>query len=389
MSGLIEAPTRRQARVQLRATGLYPIDIRPANSVRPGSRMPFRRRPLRGSRLVMFTQQWASLLEAGLTTEQALLIISEQDDSPCTRQLLLGIRSDIVAGHQIADALASHTTVFSPIYRSLVAVGEKSGSLAVVLQQLSTYLGWQAGARAQALQALIYPAIVTVVALAVVLALMTWVVPQVTGVFLSGRHALPWMTRMLVAISSGFSAWGAGLLVCIVLAAVALRMGFHQHPSVRLFFHRSLLNTPVLGGLMLNAEAARFASTLSILVGNGVPLIDSLEASRESLALLPLRAGAISVIAEVREGGTLSAALAKSGGFPPLLAHLAASGESTGRLRTMLERGAQVLQRDVEARMGTLLRFVEPLAVLVMGGVVLFIVVAVMLPLVQINQFVR
>lgn len=384
LGGVLEADSARAARALLRERGLYPLAVEPA----AGRRGPFSPRRIAAAELALLTRQWSTLLAAGLTAEQALSALAEQAEAEGVRLTLAGVRSELVAGYSLRAALDRHAASFPPIYRASIAAGEKSGQLARVMLQLADYLERRDALRRKTVQALVYPVLLAAVALLVIVALMVYVVPQVVAVFQQGKQALPWLTRALVAVSGLLHDWGWLLL----LLAAALGLAGHlalREEAVRRRWQERLLGLPLIGRQLRAVEATRFASTLAILVGSGVPLLPALEAGKKVLVLLPLQSAVDEAIARVREGVALSRALAASRRFPPLLIHLVASGEATGRLESMLERAAQLQQSELENRTALLTSLLEPLLLLVMGGFVLLIVLAVMQPVIEINHLFR
>ena len=385
-NGVVEADTARAARGLLRERGLFPLDV--AGVTQAGGSRFARRRRLSDSDLTLVTRQWSTLLSSGLTVEQALAALIEQSETETQRQLLAGVRSEVLAGYSLRAALDRFPHAFPPIYRASVAAGEKSGELPTVMNQLADYLERANGLRQKTLQALLYPAIVAVVALLVVIGLMTYVVPQVVTVFQQGKQALPWLTRALIATSDLLRNWGWLLLLAGVAAAIAGRFALRS-TAVRRQWHRRLLSLPVIGRHLRTLDATRFGSTLSILAGSGVPLLSALDAGRQVISLLPL-GDAVAVAADrVREGQPLSRALGASRQFPPLMVHMIANGEATGRLGEMLERAARLQQQELENRTAALTALLEPLLLLMMGGMVLLIVLAVMQPIIEINTLLK
>jgi general secretion pathway protein F len=385
LDGILEADTQRQIRSQLRERGLFPVDVAPV-SERGNTRI--RRQRLSNADLTLLTRQWATLIAAGLTIEQTLSAAIDQSESASTRQLIAGIRNEITAGHSLSEALNRYPTVFPPIYRALIRSGEKSGELEQILLRLADYLENRHALRQKILQALLYPALVTLVALGVIGGMMAFVVPQVVGVFRHSKQALPFLTQALVWISDFLRIAGPWLLLAGVLGLIGgLRL--LRHEATRRRFHRSVLQVPILGRLLRTLDSARFAQTLSILVGGGVPLLNALEAGRDVMLLLPLRDSVGNAIGRVREGSGLARALSQDKQLPPLLLHLIASGEASGELGPMLERAAKQQQDEVSNRTALLVGILEPLLILAMGGIVLLIVLAVLQPIIEINQVVR
>lgn len=386
VAGVLQAETARAARERLRAQGYLPVRLDPVSA---SSLVLFgRRQHLPASALVLLTRQLSTLLNAGLPLERALAAVIEQTEQQRSRQLLEGLRTTLLQGSSLAAALEQQAGVFPPLYRALVHAGELSGRLGLVMARLADYLERRAQTRQKVIQALAYPLSVMLVALLVVIGLMSYVVPQVVGVFVQSRQVLPWLTRALMALSSGLRSWGwlAGLL----FGAGALGL-LHllRRPAWRQAAERGVLAFPVIGRLLQTLNSARFSSTLAILVASGVPLLVALATVRPLLSLTILQ-DALSLASErVREGQTLSAALAQTRLFPPVLVHLIGSGESSGALALMLERAAEQQQQEVERRLNVFTALMEPLLILLMGGVVMVIVLAVMLPIIDMNQMVR
>jgi general secretion pathway protein F len=385
VSGILEADSARAARGQLRERGLFPLDIAATGSRRSGVGAAHR---MRASELSLLTRQWGALLAAGLTVEQALSALGEQSEKESSRQVLAAVRSEILAGYSLRAALDRYATSFPMIYRASVAAGEKSGELAKVMNQLADYMERSDELRRKTVQALIYPAIVAIVAVLVVTGLLTYVVPQVVAVFQSGKQALPLLTRIMIALSGFLRGWGWLLLLAIGGGIAGLRYSLRED-AVRRRWDAWLLELPLLGRHLRTLDTTRFASTLAILVGSGVPLLSALEAGRLVVVRLPLRDAIATASERVREGMSLARALAATRRFPPLLAHMIGSGEATGQLDQMLNRAARLQQGELETRTALLTSLLEPLLLLVMGGMVLLIVLAVMQPIIEINTLLK
>jgi general secretion pathway protein F len=338
--------------------------------------------------LSLLTRQLASLLAARLPLEQALGAVIEQAERPAVRDRLAAVRAEVVGGQTFAQALSRWPRDFPEVYRALVAAGEQSGDLAVVMERLADYVESRSALAQRIALAFTYPAIVTLVAAGVVVALLAYVVPQVIGVFAQTRQKLPFLTVALVATSDFVRAWGVWMLVAFGAAAMGFRSALRS-PSFRLAWHTRLLRVPLAGRLIRGVNTARFASTLGILAASGVPLIRALEAGAQTLTNDALRADVIDAIARVREGAPLSRSLAAGGRFPPMMVHMIASGEATGDLAEMLQRTAATLSAETERRAVAMTSLLEPLLILLMGAVVLVIVLAVLLPIIEINQLVR
>ena len=383
--GVIEAESPRAARAALRERGLAPLQADPVGS---GTSSSARGARLPAAELTLLSRQWATLLASGLTAEHALAALIEQAEQESARRILAGVRSEIVAGHSLSAALERFPKAFPPLYRASVAAGERSGELPRVMMQLADHLEQSEALRRKTLQALIYPVLVAVVALAIVVALMVWVVPQVVGVFEQSRQSLPPLTRIMIALSAFIQHYGALLAAAVgalgLVFATALRK-----PAFRLRVDRLLLRLPLIGRHLRTLDAARFASTLSILVGSGVPLLAALEAGGRVVQRIPLRQAIASAAGRVREGVGLSRALAATRAFPPLLLHMIANGEATGQIAPLLDKAARLQQQELEARTATLTSLIEPALLLLMGAVVLLIVLAVMQPIIEINTLMR
>lgn len=383
-SGNMEAENARQARSMLRDRGLFPISIETITRNDDDAQ----RTRIGASELCLITRQFSALLSSGLTVEQALAALVEQADSKGARVILAAVRSDVMAGHSLRSALDRFGHAFPPIYRASVAAGEKSGQLATVMTQLAEYIERQDALRRKTMQALLYPLIVAIVALLVVIGLMTYVVPQVIEVFQHSKQALPLLTRCLVFASAVLRQYGWLIALALAGAVVGFRYALRDE-ALRDRWDAYLLAQPVLGKHLCALDTSRFASTLAILVSSGVPLLAALDAGRQVITRVPLRNAVAQAADRVREGLSLSAALRQTRAFPPLLAHMAASGEATGELANMLSRCAHLQQNEVETRTSTLTTILEPLLLLVMGGTVLLIVLAVMQPIINMNTLVK
>jgi general secretion pathway protein F len=388
-AGIVDAESGYAARSALRTRGLFPLqvdDVAQSRKTSDGSH--FGTPQLRESELCLMTRQWATLLASGLTMEQSLSALIDQAEREAVRQVVAGVRAEIVGGYSLRAALDRYVSSFPMIYRASIAAGEKSGELPTVLSQLADYLEQRSALRQKTLQALLYPLIVGVVALLVVIGLMTYVVPQVVAVFQQSKQALPWLTRALIFLSAFLRQFGWLLAVAIAAAVIGLRYAL-RNEDLRRRWDARLLRLPVLGRQLRALDATRFASTLAILVGSGVPLLAALDAGRQVVTRLPLRDAVGEAGDRVREGMSLAKALGQTRQFPALLVHMIASGETTGQLRVLLERAARLQQTELESRTAVLTSLMEPLLLLFMGGVVLLIVLAVMQPIIEINHLMR
>jgi len=327
-------------------------------------------------------------VRAGLTIEECLNVLIEQSDSARARRLLAAVRARVLEGQSLSRSLADYPDSFPQIYRAMVEAGEHSGRLGDVLERLADYTESRESLRDKVIIAFIYPALVTVVALAVVGLLLVYVVPQVTRVFVNLGQALPLATRILIAMSDFVRVSGAYALAALVGAFVAANFLLRDEARRRRW-HGWLLRLPLAGRLIRGVNAARFADTLGILTASGVPLLASLQSAAAVLTNLPMRAAVDEAVRRVREGGALAPSLGAAKLFPPLVIHLIASGEATGRLDTMLARAAEAQARELENWIRGLTALLEPLLILAMGMVVLFVVVAILLPIFEMNQLVR
>lgn len=385
--GVLEAETSRLARSQLRDQQLAPIEVAPVASSGGGA-LRRGRAAIGTGALSMVTRQWSTLLAAGLTVERSLTALVEQTEDAGTKEILAGVRAEVLAGHSLHSALNRFEHVFPPIYRALVNAGEKSGELHKLLARLADYLESTQATRQKILQALLYPVIVVVVAFAVITGLVAYVVPQIVGVFAHGKQALPLLTQALIFVSDLVRTSGVWIAGGVVIAVLLLRRAL-RNEGLRLRWHARLLGLPLIGRFLRTVDSARFASTLAILVGSGVPLLAALEAGKGVMGNLVLRRGVDRATALVREGSPLHRALGAERLFPPLLVHLVASGEASGTLDVMLERAAQQQQNELDHRTAVALGLFEPLLILFMGGLVLLIVLAVLLPIININLLLR
>ncbi len=385
--GVIDADSPRHARGLLRDRGLAPLEVSAVQDGATGGGRPIGVR-LGAAELSLATRQLASLLSARLPIEQALDAVVEQAERQSVRERFAAVRSEVVGGQTLAQALGKYPRDFPEVYRALVSAGEQSGDLALVMSRLADYIESRTALAQRILLAFTYPAIVTVVATLVIVAMLAYVVPQVVSVFAQTRQELPALTVGLIATSGFVREWGLVVLLLLVAALVGFRAALRS-PSFRLSWHRRTLGLPVIGRLVRGLNTARFASTLGILTSSGVPLIRALEAGARTLSNDALRLNVQDAIARVREGASLSRALKAGGLFPPLMIHMIASGEATGELPQMLERTAATLSQEAERRTLTLTSLLEPLLILVMGGIVLVIVLAVLLPIIEINDLVR
>jgi len=380
--GVEEADSARGLRDRLRAEGLTPTAVEPALVTSTA----FTRLPAR--ELALATRQLATLAQAGMTLDAALGAAAAQADDPRTAKLFAAVRGHVASGEALPAVLARYPRTFSPLYRGLVAAASETGRLPDVLARLADYLEARLALAERFTTALIYPVLVALIALAVIAVLLAYVVPQVVSVYQQSRQSLPWLTQALIATSSFFRATAWGWLAFFLLAAIAFRLGM-KRPAFRAAVHRSLLAAPGIGRLLRSLDTARFASTLAILVASGTPLLRALDTATGVIRMRPLADAATTAAAGVREGMPLARALAATRAFPPVLVHLTASGEGSGALAPKLERAAADLEREAERRLHWIAALVQPLMIVAMGAIVLVLVLAIMLPIVSMNQLIR
>ncbi len=389
--GVLEADSERQVRSQLRSKALRPVEVQSAaRAVVSQGGLWQRLFPTRikSSELALLTRQLATLVQSNLPLADCLQAAAEQTRRARIKAMLLQIRSRVSEGHTLAYALAEYPQVFNEMYRAMVNAGEHAGFLGPVLEQLADYAEQRQHSSQKLRMAMIYPFILLGVAVAVIVALMVFVVPQLIGIFAQSNRELPTLTRILIASSDFFRDYTLWLLIGLTAALVLLRR-LLRRPDYRKRWHALLLRIPGIAGLLVALDTARFASTLSILMASGVPLLEALRIAGQVLVNLVLREESRAVATQVQEGGSLSRALADAGHFPPMMVHMVASGESSGSLEKMLERSAENQERELEMTLGTIMSLFEPLMVVVMGGVVLLIVLAILLPIFDLNTMVR
>jgi len=336
----------------------------------------------------LFTRQLASLLTAGLPLDEALSALAAEAERDYVRDLVSTLRSEVVGGQSLSGALARHPRDFPDIYRALVSAGEHTGKLHVVLARLADYIEGRNALTQKIKLAFTYPAVVTVVAFGIVVFLLTYVVPQVVGVFTTTKQKLPTLTVVMLACSDFARDWG--WLAALVVTGIATSIKrLLKRPGPQRAWHGWLLGAPLVGRLVRGYNTARFASTLAILISAGVPILRALQAAGETLNNVVLRHNVEDAISRVREGTSLSRALAQANRFPPVLVHLIRSGESTGNLAPMLDRAAEGETRELERRTLFITSLLEPALILSMGVMVLLIVLAVLMPILDINQMVH
>ena len=387
--GVLEAETARHARSQLRAQDWVPLKIDLQQTSKTGLQTVIWESKVFGNdALAVWTRQLAGLVGAGLPLERALSTLAQEAETPRQRDLVSTLREEVNAGATFTKALTQHPREFSAIYLSVVAAGEQSGHLDRVLESLADDLEAQQALRNKLLAATLYPAIVSLMALLIVFFLLTYVVPQVAQVFSSNQQVLPWLTTLMLGVSAWVQALWLWVVLLVILGAWVFRKALRQH-DFQQRFDAAWLQLPLIGRLSRGYNAARFASTLAMLAGAGVPILKALQAASATLSNAAMRTDAQVAYEMVREGAPLASALAQHARFPRMLVMFARLGEQTGTLPTMLQRTAQQLSMDVQRRAMQLATVLEPLLIVVMGAVVMLIVLAVMLPIIQLNQWVR
>lgn len=397
-TGVVDADNAKAARAQVRGQGLVPLSVTAvmgggdaagvgkAGSSRSG--MSFARRAFSTSGLTVWTRQLAGLVASGLPLERALTALADEAEEPRQRELIAHLRSEVNAGSAFARALATSPREFDDVYRAVVAAGEQSGALGAVLEKLADDLEERQALKAKVFGAMLYPAIVSVIAIVIVTFLVTYVVPQVASVFASSKRALPVLTVVMLAVSAFVRSYGWIVLLALIGGGVMLGMSL-RNEGFRERFDAGVLKLPLFGRLARGYNAARFAGTLAMLAGAGVPILKALQAAAETLGNRAMRADAMAALVQVREGAPLASAMAAKKRFPGLLSMFARLGEQTGKLPVMLDRAARQLGSEVQRRALAIATVLEPLLIVAMGVVVMLIVLSVMLPIIQLNTWVK
>lgn len=387
--GLIEGDTPKHVRQILRDRSLLPVKVTEVAQKEAKRQRSFSlRRGMAPSELALVTRQLASLSQSGLPLEEALLAVSQQNDQPRTKSILLGVRAKVMEGHTLADGLAEFPQAFPELYRATIAAGESSGHLDVILERLADYTEARHELRQRVSNAMIYPIALVVMAVGIVAFMLATVVPRIVNVFQNMSADLPLLTRILIGLSDFLRERWPLLIVGIAALGYGI-WWLLQRDGPRRRWHRILLSLPLTSRLTRGINTARFTRTLSILAGSGVPILDALKISSEVIENLPMRDAVNEAAIRVREGGSISTSLATSKLFPPMMIHMIASGEAGGRLEEMLGRAANGQEREVDGLIATLLGILQPLLIIVMGAIVLTIVLAILLPIFQINELIR
>lgn len=390
--GVVEADSEKAARQLLRNQSLIPLTLRVAQTSKrtmtKSTRAWWGRSPGLGSQdTALFTRQFATLLAAGLPVEEALAAVGEQSEKQQVKGLILSVRGKVMEGHSLAAALREYPNAFSPLFCATVAAGEKSGHLDKVLLRLADYTEQQANMRQKLRTALIYPTVIVLVALGIVGFLLEYVVPKMIAVYSHLNQALPFLTRVLIGMSQLLKQYGLIILLLMIGFIYVWYLALQRSPAWREKTHRVWLRMPIIGKVIKTANTARFSRTLSILSASGVPVMEAMTIAAQLITNIAIRQAVEVAVLRVREGASLHLALKQTGYFSPMSVHMVASGEASGQLEAMLERVATTQENDITRLIDVSLALFEPAMILVMGIVVLFIVLAVLLPIFQLNQF--
>lgn len=397
--GVLEADSEKQARQLLRDKSLIPVKIRQVQgkraSLASGNRLSGmlhswtsrQNRNLNTKELSLFTRQFATLLSAGLPVEESLSAVAEQSEKPHVKGLILAVRSKVLEGHALASAMKDHTQAFPALFCATVAAGEKTGHLDKVLIRLADYTEQQFNMRQKLKTALIYPTMIVLVAFGIVGFLLAYVVPKMVTVYSHLNQSLPMLTRVLISISSGVKSYGLYVLLILGIGIFLWVRAIKKNAALREKAHLMLLRLPLIGNAVKTADTARFARTLSILSASGVPVLEAMTISAQLITAIPIRKAVEQAANRVREGAAIHLALKQAGYFSPMSVHMVASGEASGQLENMLERVAKSQEEEIVRLIDVTLALFEPAIILIMGAIVLFIVLAVLMPIFQLNEF--
>lgn len=386
-SGVIQAESPRGARQLLRDKGLIVSHVQVAKEEREKKSTFNFKKAISTLELSLITRQFAILLNSGLSIESALNALIDQLDNPEQKTIMMGVKSEVLGGRSLANSLRMFPKVFPPVYCSLINAGEQSGSLARVMTKLADHSDRTRELTSKIMMALLYPVIVSVVAVVMIVALLVFVVPQVVKVFESSKQELPILTKIMIATSNGLISYGWVVLVALVVMAFSFMRLLKKH-DFKLKFHRQLLQIPVAGKLLINVDVARFTHILALLLASGVPMISALQASRDTISNYMMKIAIDNAVRAVEEGVPLAVALSNQNAFPPVVIHLIASGEKSGNLDHLLEQAGSHQELELSHRSQLLTGILEPVLILFMGGVVLLIVIAIMLPILNMNKMV-
>lgn len=388
--GILNADSIRNARMQLRAQNLIPISLEiTSNKLQSDkkNRIALNKKLSKREQSIL-TRQLSSLITAGLTLDESILVLIEQSDRDYIRELMASIRSEILSGHSFANALKEHPDDFPSIYCAIISAGEYTGKLGIVLSKLADYIEKNNEIKQKTILAFIYPGVITVIAFGIVIFLLSYVVPQIVSIFINTNQKLPFLTIIMISISNIIRKYWWAILLAIISLSYFFKFMISKN-NFRKYFDKKILNIPIIGKLIRGYNTARFASTLSILSSAGVPILRALQAANETISNRAMQISIEYVISRVREGVSLSRALGDTKEFPLLLIHLIRSGESTGNISTMLEQAAGEETKELERRSSYLTSLLEPILILIMGGIVLIIVLSVMLPIIELNNLIQ
>ncbi|WP_298636198.1 type II secretion system inner membrane protein GspF [uncultured Umboniibacter sp.] len=389
VKGVIEADTARGARIKLREQGIFVEKLVESQAAQERtSQARFWRNPMKGSELSLFTRQLSTLVDAGMPLDEALATVAAQSEKATTKSLVLSIRAKLLEGHSLAAALAVAPKSFNTLYRALIRAGESSGLLGQVLEQLADYLENRMDTQQKLKSAMAYPIVLMVVSLGIVVFLMTSVVPEIVSVFQKSNQALPALTEIVIAMSDYLVSYGLLTLIVLVGLGIAIKRWLNRS-TIKPVYHAKLLHMPVVGPLIRSIEGTRFASTMSILVGSGVNLVDGLRIAGEVMGNLEMQRANQRVTEQVIAGSSLFKALNDSKSYPLLLVHMVGSGERSGDLAPMLDRAATHQERELSGKLAAAMTLIEPAMILIMGGVVLAIVMSVLMPMLEMNNMVK
>jgi general secretion pathway protein F len=388
--GVLEGDTARQVRQLLRDQALLPVEVNEVSQTeKKESKAKFSvGRGVSASDLSLLTRQIATLVRSGLPLEESLAAVSEQTEKPRVRSIVMGVRAKVMEGHTLADGLSDFPAVFDELYIATVAAGEQSGHLDTVLERLADYTENREQLRSRTMNAMLYPVLLFIVCISIVALLLTFVVPKIVKQFENSKAELPMLTQVLIGISDFLRDWGLLLIAGLILAGYAFKRWLRD-PAARRRFHAVLLRLPLVGKVVRGSNTARFSRTFSTLTSSAVPVLEALRISGEVVTNLPMRDAVQDAANRVREGAPIGKSLGNSKIFPPMMIHLISSGESSGELETMLDRAATNQEREMDSILSTAVGLLGPLMILFMGGMVLIIVLAMLLPIFQLNQLIR
>jgi len=385
--GTVEADSARLLRQQLRASGLIPLEVEAVSNKSSKSGASLLSHKIKTADLALITRQLSTLVASAIPIEECLHAVAEQCDKPKIKSMIAAVRGGVLEGHSLADSMRAFPLIFDNLFCSMVAAGEKSGHLDKVLDRLADYAEQRQEMKSKMMQALIYPLVLTLVAISVVAILLTSVVPQVVGQFEHMQADLPATTKFLIAASDALNSYGL-YFVIVIVAAIVIFKRLLKKPENQLLFDQKLLNLPVIGRVANELNTARFARTLSILNSSAVPLLEAMSIAGNVLSNQFIRLKVGEATERVREGTSLGRALDSTKLFPPMMLHMIISGERSGELGNMLERSADNQDKQFAAQVTIALGIFEPALVISMAGIVLFIVMAILQPILQLNNMV-